>query len=120
MPSDPKPDGPVRDPSARKRFHRAGVVSGECAVCGVSRGLTIHHVFDRSDLEQNFVFLCGSGTTGCHGEITNEDQLARLALGQFIIRRRRDIVDYVVGRVGEERAHDWFTRRLFVDMRRKR
>ncbi len=111
---DPKPPRTVRDPKARKRFHREGAVYGECAICSVSYGLSLHHVYDRDDVVSNFVFLCGSGTTGCHGLVTNEDLEARKALGAFIVANRRDVIVYVLSKAGREQGIEWFRRRLLV------
>ena len=62
MTADPKPLRRIRDPEAMRRAHRAG----DCCV------VNAHHVVSRArggdDITDNLVLLCGSGTTGCHGE----------------------------------------------------
>lgn len=114
MPPDWRPPRTVRDPKARRDFHRAG--GGQCAVCGTARGLSLHHVYDRDDVPAGFVFLCGDGVRGCHGLITNEDREARAKLGAFIAAHRPDTIVYVLKKAGREQGVDWFRRRLFVDV----
>lgn len=45
-----------------------------CARCGLVRATNAHHRKNRSqggqDVLSNLLLLCGSGTTGCHGYIT--------------------------------------------------
>lgn len=60
---------------------------GVCRLCG--RGhyrITYHHLVPRSlggdDVADNIVPLCGSGTTGCHGEVEARRPIAlKLLLG---------------------------------------
>ncbi len=106
----------MRDPKARAEFHRRGAVYGECSVCGVAVGLSLHHVYDRDDVPANFAFLCGDGTRGCHGLITAEDEQTRAAFGRHILERRHDTIVYVLSKAGREQGIEWFRRRLFVDV----
>jgi len=45
-----------------------------CEICGLNRGTNAHHRKNRSqggkDELSNLLLLCGSGTTGCHGYVT--------------------------------------------------
>lgn len=45
-----------------------------CEVCGLAFATNAHHRKNRSqgggDELSNLMFLCGSGVTGCHGQIT--------------------------------------------------
>lgn len=111
---DWKPAPPHREKGALARIHREQAVSSSCAICGVSRGLSLHHVFDRGDVRENLVFLCGSGTTGCHGAVTVNDVEALRALGEHVRRERHDVIRYVFGRVGEAAGQHWFLRRLHL------
>lgn len=59
---------------------------GTCARCGSDRDLTTHHRRNRGmggsrwpgiNLPANLLTLCGSGTTGCHGWVTDHPAEAR-------------------------------------------
>jgi hypothetical protein len=85
----------VRDPVLLSILHRDW---RECALCGQHRGrLSLHHIskHPRDDVEANLVMLCGSGTTGCHGEI--EAGLTK----KF---------------EGRDRAAAWITRTYYVEV----
>lgn len=47
---------------------------GVCEICGSARATNWHHRKNRSqggkDTIANALHLCGSGTTGCHGRVT--------------------------------------------------
>lgn len=51
-----------------------------CARCGLSYANNAHHRKNRSqgglDILSNLLLLCGSGTTGCHGHITENPKEA--------------------------------------------
>lgn len=87
-----------------------------CLICGELAGST-HHVIKRSqggdDDRRNFVPLCGSGTTGCHGLIEANDPATKAALGQAILEKRPDVIEYVK----EKRKHwrAWLARHLFIN-----
>jgi len=69
MTADPKPGHrrEIVDPRVG-RIHLAS--HPECAACG-GRGSNAAHVIARGDggddVVENFITLCGSGTSGCHG-----------------------------------------------------
>jgi len=105
----PKPAGPVRVKGALAELHRRHAVDSFCLVCGRSTGLSLHHVYDRSDVWENVAFLCGSGTTGCHGDVTANDPDALTALGEGLVRYRPDVIEYVLRFPG---GRDWLRRRL--------
>lgn len=71
---DPKPAKRIVDPEAgfAKLFHE-----GRCRICGSTFPLTRHHLVNRSqggdDVDNNLVPLCGNGTMGCHGLVTERD-----------------------------------------------
>lgn len=116
---DPKPQAPVREKGALARIHREHP-HATCALCGAGRtnpfGISLHHVYDRSDLWQNLVFVCGSGTTGCHGLLTAHWEEARRRLGEHLLLLRPDVISFIVLRAGEVGARDWLRRRLFVSV----
>lgn len=48
--------------------------SGCCEICGVQRADTMHHRLTRKYgpwSPSNIVHLCGDGTRGCHGRVTD-------------------------------------------------
>lgn len=51
-----------------------------CEICGVWGASNAHHRRNRSqgglDILSNLLLLCGSGTTGCHGRIGREPEMA--------------------------------------------
>lgn len=55
--------------------------NGLCEVCGRAEGANMHHRKNRSQggpwTPENILHLCGSGTTGCHGSITENVRVAR-------------------------------------------
>lgn len=89
----------------------------ECAVCGETSRLSIHHVLPRSqmgdDVWGNLVCLCGDGVTGCHGDVEHYRNGARRILGMHILSERRDTVDYLAMKLGTaDRALYWIETRL--------
>ena len=82
---------------------------GSCPLCPVDphRGVayvSLHHLYDRDDVPANLQWLCGSGTTGHHGLITEEDEVARRLLGQHVVRRRPDFLIYLGAKAGAGKA----------------
>ncbi len=79
-----------RDVAGPKR--RAEIVAAKgqdgCRLCG-RYPVTFHHLVPRgspyfgSDTEANWIALCGSGTTGCHGkiEMRNREAMRKLVEG---------------------------------------
>ncbi len=91
----------------------------ECP-CG-KPSATGHHVIARGagkaagdDVLANIVPHCGSGTTGCHGLIENNDEKARRRLGRWIAEHRHDTIRYCREKLGREAADEWLNRHLFV------
>ena len=60
--------------SSRVRRQLQERSEGYCEACGLARANNAHHRKNRSQGGQddlsNLLLLCGSGTTGCHGWIT--------------------------------------------------
>ena len=112
---DPRPSKRVKNPKAMKDKHKQG---GVCALnCG-GTPVSLHHVLPRSqggdDIEANLVFLCGSGTTGCHGKIEANDTPTLVLLGEHLLFERQDILSYIKGKLGEEAGTAWLARKLLL------
>lgn len=109
----PKERTPTRKVDARMTT-RSCLEWKECP-CG-KPSATGHHVIARGkggdDVLANIVPHCGSGTTGCHGLIENNDEKARRRLGKWIGEHRPDTIRYV--RSKRDDGDDWLNRHLFV------
>ena len=123
MPADPQPVSAPRRPTRlvdRTATLRACLTYRECP-CGLPSA-TGHHVLAKTaggdDVLENIVPLCGSGTTGCHGAVENEEAAALARLGLHIASRRPDVCLYLLEKLGEETARDWLLRRLSATMPR--
>lgn len=103
----------MKDSSVMKRLHRKGPT---CVLCGNPGSL--HHLYPRGqggdDVESNLVPLCGSGTTGHHGKIENNDVLTRTSLGVYLYLERPDFMFYIQGKLGETEGREWLRRRFFI------
>jgi hypothetical protein len=110
----------IRDPELLARLH---LEWQECALAmtpppeclGGATDRSLHHVHKhpRDDVRANLVMLCGDGTRGCHGAITNEEKIARHALGRYIRVHRPDTFAYLTEKLSSTIAADeWLTRRL--------
>jgi hypothetical protein len=64
----------ARPVNARERAALKSRSDGICEICGVAAATNFHHRKNRSQLGGNNIanalHLCGSGTTGCHGMVT--------------------------------------------------
>lgn len=106
-----------------------------CAVCGVRRAESAHHILRRSspyfgdDVDANFCGVCGHGTHGCHGALhgspyTPEDRpgfritrdYAARQVGEYIRRRRPDTLLYLGEKLGAEAAADLLGRVYYLDL----
>jgi hypothetical protein len=116
-----KPRGPKREKRTvdRKATTRATLRRRECGICG-HPAATGHHVLARGapyfgdDVPENIVPLCGSGTTGCHGDIEAERVKARRALGRHVVDERPDVVADLTAKLGAVEAAEWLRRRLYA------
>jgi hypothetical protein len=112
---DFRPEKRVKDPKVAKEMHLRGLV---CVLCG-NPG-TVHHFYPRGqggdDVRANCVGLCGSGTTGCHGDIENGDVEKRRALGAYVMFQRPDFVAYMKRKLGETEGVEWLRNRLFCNI----
>jgi hypothetical protein len=65
------PSNPIPKSQRDKLAERSG---GNCELCALARATNWHHRKNRSQGGQhtlsNAMHLCGSGTTGCHGMVT--------------------------------------------------
>lgn len=111
---DPKPAKRIRDAGAARAFRMAG--GDECCCCGVTSPLNVHHLVLRSrggdDTEGNFVLLCGSGTTGCHGRFHSGDQLVRRAIGLAL---KPVHIGYVHAKFGEASGNEFLLREYSLE-----
>lgn len=121
---DPKPTAAPRKQIRnvdRTMTTKACLEYRECP-CG-KPSATGHHVLARGaphfgdDVLANIVPMCGSGTTGCHGLIENEDEKARKMLGRWIKKHRPDTILYVISKLGRPAAREHLKRRLFITIR---
>lgn len=113
---DFRPSKRVKNPKVAKQLHAN---LGPCVLCG-DPAQSLHHVIPKSasgdDVEANLVALCGSGTTGCHGRIENQDLQARMDLGAFLRMNRPDTLSYIRGKLGDEEGNEWLMRRLLIHL----
>src|SRR5690349_8678950 len=101
-----KPRGPKK--TARTEDRKAGKKSllrkPRCAICGAPAA-NAHHVLGRGspnfgdDVPENLASLCGTGNTGCHGLITENNITARRMLGEYLVLERPDTIAYVRGKL---------------------
>jgi len=101
---DPKPAKRIVDKKAVSSFAKGMVYFG-CQAC-LSQGwgmMSVHHLVPRSqggdDIPENLAMLCGSGTSGCHGNIHNHDSRALQLLGENLTDEQKD---YIIKKKGEE------------------
>ena len=113
---DPKPPARVHSPATLSILHHEW---RECALCGQHRGrLSLHHIHKhpRDDVRPNLVMLCGSGTTGCHGDIEGGVRERRRELGLYLLNYRPDTLEYLATKLkGEVQARAWIQRALYVE-----
>lgn len=108
----PIPKAPPRrvDPLVGARVR----ARGRCQLCGAQPagwpGLTWHHIVPRGsphfgdDSEDNGACLCGTGTTGCHGDV---EARRPEALARFRASMTQPQLDYVI----EKKGAAWLDRR---------
>lgn len=107
---DPKPPARVKNGPLLALLHHEW---RECFLCdAINVRLSLHHVHKhpRDDLRSNLVMLCGSGTTGCHGEIEHAAPGARARLVREIRVRRPDVFAYLRTKLGGAIAADEWLR----------
>lgn len=102
-----------------KATTRAVLAQPRCSICP-KPSANGHHVLGRGspnfgdDVPENIVALCGSGTTGCHGEVEARREWALRSLGEFVVARRHDTVAYIHGKLGVEPGNAWIEKHLRV------
>lgn len=83
----------------------------ECCLCGTTHSLHLHHVLFRShggdDVRANLLALCHDEHDGYH--LNRGDVRQRLAV--YIKQNRPDTVEYLVEKLGESGAQEWFVSR---------
>ncbi len=100
---DPKPEKRIVDVVAMRRFRKNS--APVCQVCGKPwprYAMSIHHIVPRSqggdDVEANFAYVDGHGSSGCHGCLESRRNGARFRLRQVLSQAQ---VDYVVAKKGQ-------------------
>lgn len=106
--SDPRPPRRVKATAERWEQLRA-LKLGPCRICRdapepwYGHGITLHHLVSKSlggdDVPNNLVPLCGSGTTGCHGDVESRDALALVRLRDALTE---DELAYVIVKKGAD------------------
>lgn len=66
------------------------------------------------DVGANLMRLCGSGTTGCHGKVEARDGDTLRRVGEVIITRRGDVLDYLELKLGGEEQMRSFMLRIYL------
>lgn len=122
----------------------AKLIFDECAACGAP-ATNIHHVVSKGsphfgdDVRQNFVGICGSGTTGCHGAFHGSPYVVEVYLwdgdpldssvlqrrdaewvgkqiGVYIDQERPDVIEYVLRRLGDGPGREFLRRFYFMEV----
>lgn len=120
----PRPAKRLRLSPAKWRAVRDAAVEAEGNRCAVCRRwfarMDGHHVYPRDlggdDVVENVAPLCGSGTTGCHGLVTEGDEWAVAMLRQWI-EGRRPTLEYLCGKLKTVEAARAFLDRYYPDRR---
>lgn len=117
MPADWKPRSAKKN---RKLLRQLHLERGRCALSNVrcSGRIEIHHIlggaYGRDDHVSNIVKCCSFH----HALITANDVEARVELGQYLLRHRLDVIEYVRDRFieqGPEAGDEWLATRLFIE-----
>jgi hypothetical protein len=58
--------------------------------------------------------VCGSGTTGCHGDVEARDREALESLGIYLLRERPEFVGYLDEKLGPVGAREWILVNLYA------
>lgn len=67
----------MREAAARKLVYARS--QGRCEICAAREGTNFHHRQSHGRIwsPENGLHLCGSGTTGCHGWVTEHPSISR-------------------------------------------
>lgn len=109
MLTDTKPDRRIKDPEI---FGVLRLRWKECVLCGAVLPVSLHHIYNRDDIEENLVMLCGDGVSGCHGAITLNDPVKLAELGWYLLHHRPDTLRWLELAADPEGAEQWIRRRL--------
>jgi len=68
--SDPKPPPRIHDKDLLAQLHKE-LRNRPCEACGKRAGQNLHHIRNkpRDDVRSNLAWLCGTGSSGCHGAV---------------------------------------------------
>lgn len=82
----------------------------ECAICGDTHGLQVHHIVLRSqggdDVDANFCALCLT----CHDNIHANKHFSWMALKAYVLFERPDTLLYIQAKLELEFPEDYFDR----------
>lgn len=102
---DFKPPARIRNGAA---LALAKISYRECALCGETRNLHIHHVLFRShggdDVLENLCCLCLT----CHDAIHARKRMTWFALKTYIMFEREDVAAYLARKLGPAGAAAFF------------
>lgn len=115
--SDPRPQRRIAD---RQAGIAKVLAEGECRACGQRNFLSRAHLVAKGqrgdDVEANIVPLCGDGTRGCHGSLTDHHPAGwpsrlvgkdwRFVASVLRGKLREDELEYVLAKKGA----DWLDR----------
>lgn len=86
------------------------LLEGRCRACGTTRSLNRAHLVPKGqrgdDVDANIVPLCGSGTTGCHGKLTDHSRGWPLIAAAL----RRSLTPDEIAYVTAKKGRDWLDR----------
>ena len=108
----------MRDPELLRRLHAQPPAWRRCALNpDHDRRASLHHIHKhpRDDVIANLVWLCGDGTTGCHGLVEHHDPATMALLAEYL-RGRPDFRGYLAHKFREQgieqsvaAADEWIT-----------
>lgn len=140
MTADPKGGKRIVDPTA---VRSALLKFNWCAACGVAAS-NAHHVIQKGsphfgdDVAGNIVGLCGTGTMRCHGAMhgspynhvlsaghdgilgsyqRRDQEWVAQRIGRDILMQRTDVINYVIGKLGEDAGWDFLERTYYLNVR---
>lgn len=98
MTADPRPARRVRDPELLRQLYMQPAAFRRCALDPDHElRASLHHIskHPRDDLPANLLWLCGDGTTGCHGLVEHHDPETMRVLERHLRLHRQDFFLYL-------------------------
>lgn len=104
---DAKPAARIVNPTAGRS---KVLLEGRCRACGTTRSLNRAHLVPRGqrgdDVDENIIPLCGSGTTGCHGKLTDHSR----GWQPIAASVRRSLLPAETAYILRKKGDDWLNR----------